>query len=72
MAIRLGFLFGGERTYLIDEGAAVQSGYLTATHVGNFEIRVQQEVERKGDVLAGIVHADVEVQLLFAQDQAIG
>lgn len=57
---------------LIDEGAALETGDLAAPHVRTFKIGVQQQVAREGDVFAGIVDADVEVQLLLAQDQPVG
>ena len=56
---------------LVDERAAVEARDLAAPYVGHLQVRVQEEVERERDVLAGVVDANVEVQLLLAQDQAV-
>lgn len=58
-------------SHLIDKGTPVQAGDLTPAHVRHLQVRVQQQVEREGDVLARVVHADVEVELLLAQDQSV-
>lgn len=58
--------------YLVDKGAALKARYLTSPHVGHLEIGVQQQVEGEGDVLARVVDDDVEVKLLFAQDEPVG
>lgn len=49
----------------------MQAGDLTPAHVRHLQVRVQQQVEREGNVLARVVHADVEVELLLAQDQSV-
>lgn len=49
----------------------MQAGDLTPAHVRHLQVRVQQQVERERNVLARVVHADVEVKLLLAQDQSV-
>lgn len=44
---------------------------MAAADVGHLQVRVQEQIEGEGDVLAGVVDADVEVQLLLAQDQPV-
>lgn len=56
---------------LINEHAAVHAGDLTAPDVGHLEVGVQQHLAAERQLLAGVVHADVEVQLLLAQDQSV-
>ena len=50
----------------------MKAGDLTAAHVRHLEVRVQQQIEAEGVILARIVDADVEVQLLLAQYQPVG
>lgn len=45
----------------------MKSAYLAASDIGHFEVSVQEIIECKGELLAGVVYADVEVQLLFSQ-----
>lgn len=59
-------------SHLIYERATVKSADLASPHVWHLQICVQQQVERKRNVFAGIINADVEVQLLLAQNQPIG
>lgn len=56
---------------LIDKGTPVQARDLTPANVRHLQVRVQQQVERERNVLAGVVHADVKVELLFAQNQSV-
>jgi hypothetical protein len=60
-----------EGTNLVDESAAVQSGYLASAHVWHFEVSVQQEIKTKSQIFARIVNSNVEVQLLFTEDEPI-
>ena len=46
--------------------------YLTPPDVRTLEVRVKEQVEVEGDVLARVVDADVHVELLLAQDEAVG
>ena len=39
--------------------------------IGTFEVRVKEEVKVEGGVLAGVVHPDVQVQLLPTQRTVI-
>lgn len=56
---------------LVDERAPVQPRYLATAHIRHLQVCVQEQVERERNVLAGIIHANVEVQLLLSQDQAV-
>lgn len=58
--------------YLVDERAAVEAGDLTPPDVRHLEVRVEQQVEAERQVFARVVHSNVEVQLLFPQDQSVG
>lgn len=49
----------------------MQARDLTLSHIGHLKVCVQQQVKRERKVLAGIVDADVEVQLFFANDESI-
>jgi hypothetical protein len=50
---------------LVDERAAVQASYLATPYIGYFEVRVQQQIEGERMILARVVHANVEMQLLL-------
>ena len=45
---------------------------LTPSDVWALEVRVEEDVEVKGRLLAGVVDADVEVELLLPQDDPVG
>lgn len=57
--------------YLVYEHAAVHAGDLATSHVRNLEVGMQQQLATEGELLARVVHSDVEVKLLFAQDQSV-
>ena len=52
---------------LVDEGAAPHARYLAAPDVGHLEVGVQEQVARQG-FGPRVVHADIEMQLFFAQN----
>ena len=56
---------------LVDKCAALKTGDLTPPHVWNFEVSVEQKIERECDIFARIVDANVKVKLLFPEDQSI-
>ena len=45
---------------------------LTASDIWALEVRVEENVEVEGRLLAGVVDADVEVELLLPQDDPVG
>ena len=49
----------------------MHAGDLAAAHIGHLEVRVEQHLAAESELLAGVVHADVEVQLLLAEDQPV-
>jgi hypothetical protein len=65
--VRIGWFSG-----FVNECAPVQPGHLAPSHVRALEVRVQEEVEVKGDVLAGVIHSNVHVQLFLAENESVG
>lgn len=61
-----------ELTHLVNKSAALKASDLTPAYVRHLEVSVQEQVERERNVLARVVHADVEVQLFLAQDEPVG
>ena len=45
--------------------------YLRLPDIWALEVRVEKDVKVEGRLLAGVVHAHVEVQLLLAQDYPV-
>ena len=50
----------------------LQSPDLTPSDVWALEVGVEEHVEVEGRLLAGVVDADVEVELLLPQDDPVG
>lgn len=49
----------------------MQAGNLTPSDVRDLQVCVQQQVERERQVLAGVVHPNVEVKFLLPEDQSV-
>jgi hypothetical protein len=47
-----------------------QVTHLTSSHIRALEVGVQQQVEVEGDVLVGVVDADVQVQFFLSENQS--
>lgn len=48
-------------THLINEHTPVHAGDLAAPHIRHLEVSVQQHLARERQLLARVVHADVEM-----------
>ena len=42
---------------------------MTSTDVWNFEVGMKQKIETESEIFAGIVDANIEMQLLFSENQ---
>lgn len=51
--------------YLVNKSTAMESSDLTPSYVWYLEVCVQQQVETERQILAGVVHSDVEMQLFL-------
>lgn len=49
----------------------MQSGDLASAHIWHFEVSVQQKIKTKSQIFARIVNSNVEMQLLFTEDEPI-
>ena len=56
----------------VQEGDTIESRHLAPPHVRTLEVSVQHHVEVEGGLLAGVVDTDVEVELLFSEDDPVG
>ena len=56
----------------VEERDTIQPCNLTSANIRTLEVRVEHHVEVERAVLAGVVHADVQVQLLLPQDDPVG
>merc|ERR1711910_142319 len=56
----------------VQEGHSIQPCHLAAPHVRTLEVSVEHHVEVEGCLLAGVVDANVEVELLFSKDDPVG
>jgi hypothetical protein len=52
--------------HLVDECAAMQASDLAAPYIRHLEVCVQQQVEAECKLLTGVVHPNVEMQLLLS------
>lgn len=50
----------------------MQASDLTTSHIGNFEICVQQQVEAKRQIFAGVVDTNIEMQFFLSKYEPIG
>lgn len=62
----------GARACPVQEGDPVEPRHLTPPHVRALEVRVEHHVEVKAALLAGVVHPDIQVELLLPEDDPVG
>lgn len=60
------FLKNSSISSLIDERAPVEPSDLTPSHIGNLKVRMEEQIEAKGEVFARIVDAYIEMEFFLS------